>query len=367
MKWTRVLLALVFSTGDTARIKQTKSNDAVIQQAEDHNKTPAYKIPKDDDGTPVGIKCNDEALAQIKEWMDAGIASFDADKEMVMRCSCQNYVFTAQQAGSLIGMMTWSDNQADAVEMFRDRLTNPNEGTDILNKINGEEDKSKVTAMLKEFKAAKPVDTLAYPFGNHGTRADEDVNEFANKLNKQSCMEDCKEQAAKDEMKERPSPPFSAAQLETVLEKFTWGSQVSGLLETLAGPLAIYPLTCEEIDKLVNRPPKVGNAGFLYMADDRLEMLRALKPFIKDAQNKPLLVSKFEFPDDKKTAEEILRDVTVKFKLVPPKPTGAGCASGLTRLELCCAYAVYGGWRCDAGYHFISDEAANQQLAKMSS
>jgi len=260
-----------------------------------------WPIPQDEDGTPVGIKCTDADLDQIQEWMNSGIASFDDDKAMVMRCSTQNYVFTAQQAATLIGTMTWNDNQVDAVEMFRDRLTNPTEDSDILSEINGDE-KSDVKELLMQFKTAKVVSAVAIPSKHLGVRDDDVVNAFAENLDF-----DIKE-AAEEEMRVRPSPPFSAEQLETVLNRFTFASELPGFIEALTGPGGIYPLTCAEIDQMIGQ----------FDSSERLELLKALKPLIKDAQNKPLLVSSFEFADDKNQAELILRDVMIHFQLAPP-------------------------------------------------
>jgi len=60
MKWTMVLLALAAFTGDTARVKKTKSNDAVIQQdAQAANQ----KVDADKESTQHQQQQKDEATA----------------------------------------------------------------------------------------------------------------------------------------------------------------------------------------------------------------------------------------------------------------------------------------------------------------
>jgi len=299
--------ALVFLSLTLVAARRLSNLQSDMMTGAEQNKISAKKvqdrgpIPQDEDGTPVGVKCTDADLDQIQEWMNSGIASFDDDKAMVMRCSTQNYVFTAQQAATLIGAMTWNDNQVDAVEMFRDRLTNPTEDSDILSEISGEE-KADVKELLMQFKAAKAVSAIVIPPKHLGVRDDDVVNAFAEKLGF-----DIKG-AAEEEMRVRPSPPFSAEQLGTVLNKFTFASELPGFIEALTGPGGIYPLTCAEINQMTGK----------FDSSERLELLKALKPLIKDAQNKPLLVSSFEFADDKNQAELILRDVMIHFKLDPP-------------------------------------------------
>lgn len=318
------------------------------------NKQSRGPIPMED-GTPVGVECTEEAFAQIQKWMNAGITSFDEDKEMVMRCACQNYVFTTQQAALLIGEMTWGDSQAAAVEMFRDRLSNPSQGDAILAVI--KEEKEKVAEMLNSFKPAETRKMAEYPMEDHGVRADEDVNRFAETFSK-AAFDDDRLQVVKDEMKTKPAPPFSAAQLIQVLEKIKFSDEAVILLQELAAPGAIYPLACTEIAQVL---------GKYLMQDDKLKMLAAMKPLIKDPQNKPMLVSVFEFPDDKAKAEKILRDVVVDFKpFVPPeaqiqqaiKNAGA-CPSGYLWRK------VQGGYRCAAGGHFLSDEQIQKELNKL--
>jgi len=309
-----------------------------------------------DDGTPVGIECTEEALAQIQEWMDAGIASFDKDKEMVMKCSCQNFVFTTEQAAVLIAKMTWNDDQAAAVEMFRDRLTNPSEGDAILALIS-EENQDAVNEILGSCTAAESREKAEYPIEDDGVRADEDVDRFVETLGKASFESDRME-AVEAEMKTMPSPPFSAAQLSQVLGNIKWSDEAVTLLEAMAAVGAIYPLSCTEIGEFL---------GKYMMSADKLKMLAAVKPLIKDAQNKAMLVSVFEFPDDKASAEEILRDVIVNFK--PDEVPEEKIQEAIRAIGSCAAgYAwrqVQGGWRCAAGGHYVSDEMIQNKLDSM--
>jgi len=309
-----------------------------------------------DGSTPVGIECTEEALAQIQKWMDAGIASFDKDKEMVMKCSCQNFVFTTEQAAVLIAQMTWSDDQAAAVEMFRDRLTNPSEGDSIL-ALMKEKNRDAVKEILGGCTAAEPREKTEYPIEDDGVRADEDVHRFVETLGN-ARMERGRMEAVEAEMKTMPSPPFSAAQLSQVLGNIQWSDEAVKLLKAMAAVGAIYPLACMEIGEFLGRYMQSG---------DKLKMLAAVKPLIKDAQNKAMLVSVFEFAGDKASAEEILRDVIVNFK--PDEVPEEKIQAAIRAIGSCPAgYAwrqVGGGWRCAAGGHYVSDERIQNQLDSM--
>jgi len=311
-----------------------------------------------DDSTPVGIECTEETVAQIQEWMNSGICSTDEGKTMTMKCSCQNYVFTTEQAAVLLAEMTWNDDQAAAVEMFRDRLTNPTEGDAILALIN-EDYQDAVKEILDSCTAAEPREKAEYPIEDDGVRADEDVDRFVEALGNAS-FESERMEAVQAEMNTMPSPPFSSAQLSQVLGKIQWSDEAVQVLEAMAAVGAIYPLDCKEIQEFL---------GSYMMSGDKLKMLAAVKPLIKDAQNKAMLVSGevFEFADDKTSAEEILRDVIVNFQ---PDEVPEEKIQEAIRAIGCCAAGypwrqVQGGWRCMAGGHYVSDEMIQNQLDSM--
>lgn len=101
------------------------------------------------------------------------------------------------------------------------------------------------------------------------------------------------------------------------------------------------------------------------MADDQKNVLRALKPYIKDAQNKLSLVVFFKFSDDKEEAEEILRDAIVVFE--PETPPEEAIQVALRAIGCCPAGFLWvptlTGYRCAAGGHFCSHEKIQAYLA----
>merc|ERR1719296_540502 len=168
------------------------------------------EYPVDWDGTPVGLERNDEVMAKIDEWMESGIASFDDDKIMVVKCSTQSYVFTTQQAGQLMSKLTWDKGQAELAAMFNNRLLNPEDGDPILDLIDSpfasekEKLQKETREMLKNCKKAEVRENLYLPApGNDGVRDDGVVDAFVAALADASFDKD-RDQAIADEIANNP-------------------------------------------------------------------------------------------------------------------------------------------------------------------
>lgn len=301
-----------------------------------------------DKGVPVGVVCTVDDLDRMLGLMSSGIASFDKDKEMVLKCACQNYVFSCEQASKLLGSMSWDSAQADGVALFKDRLTDPADGAEtLLAVVDDESDREAAAAMVATFTPAEPREVAVFQVEDDGARSDDDVDALVTAMKSASFSSD-RVKAAEGEVERLPSPPLSGEQLSRVLSEITFSSDACNVVEILVGPKLVYPMQCEEILALLSK---------YAMSSGKLKMLATLKPLIKDAQNKASLVSSFEFSSDKEAAEEILRDVLVD--VVPPVPPVAKIQEALQKIGTCRAgYAwrqVSGGWRCAAGGHYCSD------------
>ena len=145
-----------------------------------------------------------------------------------------------------------------------------------------------------------------------------------------------------------PTPPFDAHQLTAVLKAFSFAKDAAAALKLLTGPQLVYKMSCAEVLEVL---------GVFSMESDRLELLKAMKPFIADPQEKLSIVASFKFSGDKKKAEEILRDLVALLK--PPVPPMAEIQQALRRVGRCPAgydwRQVFGGWRCAAGGHSVSE------------
>lgn len=318
-----------------------------------------------ENSTPVGVECNSECIANLDAWM----TSFGKDMLPVLRCSCQSYVFTTQQAADLISKMKWESDKMVALEMFEQRLTNPSEIQPIVDAMKSnmsmnqdEFTKKAKTVMAREswLKKAEIRTMAVYNKEDHGDRDDDKVTAFAKNI-KDAFMGDGRRKVVEEEMKNRPTPPFSATQIKKVMDKFTWGSEVVPVLEEMINYGAIYQLTCNEIvDNILGKNQHERN----WQSREKLLVLAAVKKLIKDPQNKAYLVSVFIFANDKAEAEEILRDVAVDF--TPPVPPEeaiqaairkiGGCVNGFPWLK------VKGGYRCAGGAHFVNDAAIKNQM-----
>lgn len=266
------------------------------------------------DGTPVGIECTDEVLEKIDEWMSSGIASFDDDKIMVVKCAAQNYIFTTQQAADLISKLTWDDGQAEACALFKNRLLNPEDGGPMLDLIDKDKLKEEVRKMLADCKKAEVRELNYLPCReNEGVRDDGDVEAFLAAI-EDGGLESNRDKVVDNEIRDRPSPPFTGEQFSKVLDKFTFSDEAAKICDKMARARMFYHMEATEMAELL---------GKYLQSKDKLKMLRSLKPLIRDPQNKALLCAHFEFPSDKREAEIILRDVFVECRYFHAQPGGS--------------------------------------------
>lgn len=310
-----------------------------------------------DKGTPVGLECNDNALAKIDEWMESGIASFDRDKKMVIKCAAQNYVFTTEQAAALISKMTWDDGQAEACAFFKNRLLNPDDADPLFDLIENEEARDQVKEMLKSCTKAETRELGDFPIEDDGVRDDGEVERFIAAID-DAGLESSRMGVVDNEMNDMPSPPFSYDQYTQVLDKISFSDEAANITERMSRIGAIYPMEAAQMAELLDK----------YLASkDKLRMLESMKPLIKDAQHKALLVAVFEFPDDKEKAEEILRDVFVPLE--PEIPLEDLIRQALREIGTCRQgypwRKVWNGYRCYSGGHFVSDAAIERKLEQL--
>lgn len=315
-------------------------------------------------GTPVGVLCAEECVANLNTWM----TSFGKEMLPVLRCSCQSYVFTTQQAAEQISKMTWDKDKMEALKMFEQRLTNPSEIQPIVDAMKSQmsmhqdEFTEQAKAMMGSDTWLKPAETRTmaeYKKEDHGDRAKDKVTAFAKNI-KNAFMGDGRREVVEEEMKKSPTPPFSAEQIKEVMDKFSFGNEAAPVLEEMIKYGAIYQLTCNEIvENIIGEDQNARN----WMENHKLDVLEAVKKLIKDPQNKAKLVSVFPF--QKAEAEKRLRDVAVNF--TPPEPPEdkiqaairaiGGCVNNFPWLK------VKGGYRCAGGGHFVTDEAIKNQMA----
>ena len=247
-----------------------------------------------------------------------------------------------------------SGDKQKGLECFANSCTNPDGADAVKEAFSMSSDQDKAAETVSGWSAAE-VQELAYYQRAAGTdRSDEDMDRFCGAIEAAS-MSDDKVAVAVAECEQYPNPPFTAEQLVRVLKCYSFSSDAAKVLAQFAGPMIVYPMTCADAISVL--------AEF-NMSDDKLAVLPMLKPFIYDAQNKIDIVSFFNFSSDKEKAEEILRDLVCKWKpKVPPmdeiqkalQKVGT-CPSGYDYLQ------VQGGWRCQAGGHFVSDATLAQAM-----
>lgn len=275
-----------------------------------------------------------------------GEASFSSDKVAFLKTALQNYVFTGEQAATLLGSFSFDSDKAENVGLFEGRLTDPADGAAAVAAACGGDDD--IASTVAGWPAAESREVADYPIEDDGHRDDADIERFCEALDEAS-MSDDKVAVAEAECAEHPSPPFDVDQLITILGKFSFSDDAARVLEAFTGPQIVYPFSCEDCVRVLE---------VFSMSDDKKKVLVHLKPFIKDAQNKLDIVSSFTFSSDKTEVEEILRDLVVDFR--PKTPPMAAIQEALRRVGNCPAgYAwrqVSGGWRCAAGGHWVSDD-----------
>lgn len=293
----------------------------------------------------TGIACDDHALrtarAAVKD------ASFTSAKVAMYRTLCQNFVFTTTQVAELLSEVSMSSDKLSALDVFAGSISDPGNAHPIVSLFSMSGDKRAAEAKVTGFKAAVAGTLATYRIEDDGHRSAADMARFISAI-QGARMSGDKVEVARRECHEHPSPPFDYDQLLAVLKCFSFSADVARVLDFFAGPAIVYPMSCDEIVRVL---------GAFSMSNDKLAVLPNLKRFIKDPQNKLSIVASFSFSSDKEKAEEILRDVVVK--LVPPEPPAAKIQEALQRVGRCPAgytwRKVEGGWRCAAGGHYVSD------------
>ena len=254
-------------------------------------------------------------------------------------------------------MVNMEDDKLDMLNLFVKSVGNPQDGDRIGSLFNFSANKEEAVAKIKSFQPAKAQEIADFPIESDGHRADADIDRFLAAI-KAAKFKDDKVEVARAECEQHPSPPFEAHHLLRILAEYAFSDDCMAVLTLFAGPAIVYPIVCADVVKILD---------IFKHSQDKIAVLPSLKPFIKDAQNKLGIVASFTFSDDKTAAEEILRDVVVKF--VPPTPPAAAIQQALKKVGRCPAgyqwRQVQGGWRCAAGGHFVSDAKVSQTLAEM--
>ena len=245
--------------------------------------------------------------------------------------------------------------QIDALKEFEGHVIDPHDAGAVLEKFSFDSDKEEAAGVLAEFSPAKAGTLVAPTFEQDvGSRSDDDMDALIAKLEDIS-MSDDKVAAILEDVAAKPTPPFDTQQLIRLLGCFSFSSDAVAVLEALLGPKAVYSMTCADIVTVLST---------FSMSSDQMQVLPPLKAFIADPQNKLAIVASFSFSSDQEAAEEILRDVVVRF--TPPQPSPevmqalarvGSCPSGYTWRE------VQGGYRCAAGGHFVSAERLAEAMS----
>lgn len=294
-------------------------------------------------GVAVGARCDAARLVKILEQFDDA-AKFSSDKDTFIKTITQTFAFTSAQAAQILAKQNMDSMKGESLPLFRSSLTDPHNKEPILSVFSFSGEKDKASKALDTFEACTALDFQRIPIEDDGHRV---CDEFLAKLKGES-FSSKKMDMLKAEIAQYPTPPFDAHQLTAVLKAFSFAKDAAAALKLLTGPQLVYKMSCAEVLEVL---------GVFSMESDRLELLKAMKPFIADPQEKLSIVASFKFSGDKKKAEEILRDLVALLK--PPVPPMAEIQQALRRVGRCPAgydwRQVFGGWRCAAGGHYVSD------------
>jgi len=311
----------------------------------------------------MGLECTEDDMERLGGWTKE--CTF-AKKACIMAC-CQNFAFTCEQAATFLGMIDFcGDDKLDILACFQDRIIDPDcdpDGHPILALFDGpfdEEKKTEAQELIASFTACEVGNMEEFEVEDDGIRSEEMMSELLDALEGEGFSDGKLEVLANDLAKEPSPPPFTPEQLMAVLGKFSFSGDREQALDFCTGPKLIYPMTCEAVVALI---------GEYSFADDKKSVLRKIKPFIKDAQNKLHIVISMVFAGDMEEAEEILRDVVVDFE--DPVPPEEEIQAALRAIGTCpsgYAWVPAGdGYRCRAGGHYCSNAQIQAYLDSQSS
>jgi len=305
--------------------------------------------------TPVGVECTQDDLHRLSEWVESSAFA----KTACVAAACQSYVFTCEQAAEFLSLVNFDDDRLELLGAFKDRLLDPDLCNSILALFSDDpEDDDRVDAQeaIAEFTKAEIGIVAKFPIEDDGERSDNNMSELLSALGGASFADDKLAVLQTDVNKDPSPPPFLPGQLVSVLNTFGHSDDREAALDYFSGPKLIYPMSCEKIILVLE--------AFSF-SDEKKSVLRKLKPYIEDAQNKLSIVVSFTFDSDKEEAEEILRDVLVDFKdpIVPEEQVQEAlkaigtCSSGYPWRK------VPNGYRCAAGGHYCSQSSIDAYIA----
>lgn len=299
----------------------------------------------------MGLECTEDDMARLGEWTEGCTFA----KTACIKAICQNFAFSCEQATTFLGMITFcGDDRLEILELFRDRLIDPDMDSDenpipaLWNGAFDDDERAQAKDLIKTFEACEVGQVDEFEVEDDGIRGEDAMSELLSALEGEGFSEGKLEVLEKDLANEPSPPPFTFEQLKAVLDKFGFSGDKEDALEFCTGPKLIYPVLCEEV---------VAMLAEISMSEDRLNVLRQIRPFIKDPQNKLHIVVNMTFAGDMAEAEEILRDVVVDFEY--PEPPAPNIEFALTKIGVCSSGSPWVptlcGWRCRAGGHYLSN------------
>jgi hypothetical protein len=196
---------------------------------------------------PRGVAFTQEARAVAMPLME----SFSDVAMAVLRALCQNYVFTTADVAGLIAPISFESKMLDALDIFRDCVSNPSVTGPIENVFDFDSKKREAVCKLSSFRPATAGMQQHLRIEDDGHRSAASMARLLGAID-EATFADRQVAVVLECVRSEPSPPFDCAQLLAVLAKFDFSRNQVEVLKACVGPKIVYPLTCAEVVRVLD-------------------------------------------------------------------------------------------------------------------
>jgi len=240
-------------------------------------------------------------------------ASFTDNRDTLLKTSVGAFAFNCNQVTALISAYTFESDRANALQILKENILDPQNKATIINSFSNADAKKKATDILATVVACKTegiapekFPSVILPYKDQWNITD--LESLIKQINK-APYSDRKLQIAEEALTST-NKILTSEQACVLYESFAYSADMLALTEFVKD--RIVGLTCDQVISILNR---------FSFQNDKLDALRAFKHNIIDVENKLNIVDSFTYISTKDEARKILDDLKPKSYLFG-LPTG---------------------------------------------